>query len=204
MTQTRLEYYRQQHKLRLSYMPWLYWSLKPKHRAWAQEWQMQWQEYLCSVETVIIKGDCFIAPEAKLFAEPGRPISIGEGSFIAAESVLHGPIVLGRNVSLNHHCTIDGGSAGVTIGDHSRLAAYSHLYAFDHLTAPHRPIHSQGTRSKGIHIGKDVWIGAHAGVTDGVTIADGAIVGMNSTVTRDVAEKQKVAGSPARKIGLRE
>lgn len=34
--------YREQHKQRLNYMPWLYWTLKPKHRLWAEQWQ---QEY---------------------------------------------------------------------------------------------------------------------------------------------------------------
>ena len=36
---TRLLKYREQHKHRLNYMPWLYWSLKPKNRGWADEWQ---------------------------------------------------------------------------------------------------------------------------------------------------------------------
>lgn len=196
--------YRTQHKLRLSYMPWLYWSLKPKQRQWAQEWQREWQAYLVEMETVHISGDCFIAPEAKLFAEPGRPIQIGTGASIAAECVLHGPIALGDHVSINHHVTMDGGRAGITIGAHSRIAAYSRLFAFNHGQMPDRLMAAQPVTSHGITIGSDVWIGANVGIVDGVRIGDQSIVGMNSTVTRDLPAMQKFAGSPARHIGARE
>ena len=46
----------------------------------------------------------------------------------------------------------------------------------------------QPVTSRGITIGKDVWIGANAGVTDGVTIGDHAVVGMGAVVTHDVPE----------------
>lgn len=184
-------------------MPWLYYSLNEKHRTWAKKWQQDWQQYLAEVETVQFGENCFVAPEARLFAEPGRPIVIGDGSFVAADCVLHGPITIGEQVSINHHATIDGGSAGVTIGDQSRLAAYTHIYAFNHGVDAERPIFQQKTTSAGITIGQDVWIGAHCGITDGVSIADHAVIGMNSTVTRDVARSICVAGNPAKPIGQR-
>lgn len=195
--------YRQQHKLRLSYMPWLYWTLKPQQRLWAQAWQEQWQAYLCEVETVQINGDCFIAPEAKLFAEPGRPIIVGAGSYIAADCVIHGPVTIGANVSINHHVTMDGGRAGIVIGNNTRIAAYCHLYAFNHGQRADQLIANQAVISNGICIGEDVWLGSHVGVVDGVNIGNKSIVGMNSTVTTDLPEKQKFAGNPARFISDR-
>lgn len=198
-----LEKYRQQHKLRLSYMPWLYARLKPHHRTWAQAWQEEWQEYLQEMESIVIGNNCFIAPEARLFAEPGRTIVIGDNSFIAADAVLHGPISIGANVSINHHVTLDGGSKGIVIGDNSRLAACCHLYAFNHGMSPTRTISEQPVTSQGITIGRDVWLGANVGVVDGVSIADHAVVGMGSVVTRDVDSFAIVAGNPARAIGDR-
>lgn len=198
-----LEFYREQHKLRLSYMPWLYFSLDEKHQRWARDWQAQWQAYLREVETLSIAENCFISPLARIFAEPGRAITIGTGSFIAADCVLHGPLTIGEQVSINHHTSLDGGSAGITIGDHSRLAAYTHIYAFNHGTEPGRPVHQQKTRSQGVSIGEDVWVGAHCGVTDGVRIGDRAVVGMNSTVTKSVLAGDYVAGNPAQSIGKR-
>ena len=195
--------YREQHKKRLSYMPWLYFSLKPKNLAWAQLWQQEYQDYLRSVESIQIGNDCFISPDAQLFAEPNRDIIIGDGSFIAADCVLHGPISLGKKVALNHHCTLDGGRMGIHIGDNTRLAAYCHLYAFNHGMKLDSTIHEQAVSSTGIVIGEDVWLGANVGVVDGVTIHDYSVVGMDSTVTRDVDAYAIMAGSPAKKIGDR-
>ncbi len=90
MNYERLLKYREQHKHRLNYMPWLYWSLKPKHREWAEAWQMEYQTYLMEMETVEIGKNCFISPLAHIFAEPGRKISIGDNTFIAADCTLHG------------------------------------------------------------------------------------------------------------------
>ena len=62
----------EQHKKRLSWMPWLYFSLKPKHRDWARAWQREVQQELQALETIEIAAGCFVAPEARLLAEPGR------------------------------------------------------------------------------------------------------------------------------------
>ena len=195
--------YRQQHKLRLSYMPWLYARLKPAQRVWAQAWQDEWQAYLCAMETIVIGKDCFVAPEARLFAEPGRPIVIGDNSYIAADSVLHGPITLGQCVSINHHVSLDGGRKGIVIGDNTRIAAYSYAYAFNHGMDADQLIKDQPVSSTGIHIGCDVWIGANTGIVDAVNIGDHAVVGMGSLVTRSVDAYAKVAGNPARLFGNR-
>ena len=196
--------YREQHKHRLNYMPWLYWSLKPKHRAWAEQWQNEYQEYLREMETVEIGQNCFISPLAHIFAERGRTIRIGDNCFIAADCTLHGPLDIGNEVAINHHCILDGGRAGIKLHDQVRIAAYSHLYAFDHGMQLEQPIYQQAVRSQGIEIGRDVWLGAHVGVKDGVKIGDQAIVGMQSMVTKNVGEKEIVAGNPARFIRYRE
>ena len=194
---------REQHKLRLSWMPWLYFSLKPKHRAWAEAWQKEVQDGLRELETVEIAEGCFVAPEARLFAEPGRAIRLEPGVSIAAHAFVHGPVWLGRNVSLNPRVSLDGGAGGIRIGEGSRIATGATLYAFDHGLAPDRPVREQPVTSKGIVLGVDVWVGANAGVTDGVRIGDHAVVGMGAVVTRDVPPWAIVAGVPARVIGDR-
>lgn len=196
--------YREQHKQRLNYMPWLYWRLKPKHREWAEQWQREYQAYLMDMETVEIGQNCFISPQAHIFAERGRKITIGDNTFIAADCTLHGPLTIGNEVAINHHCILDGGRAGITLGNQARLAAYCHLYAFDHGMDLAEPIYQQAVRSQGIQVGRDVWLGAHVGIKDGVNIADQAIVGMNSMVTKSVEERQIVAGNPAKLIRYRE
>lgn len=195
--------YRAQHKKRLSYMPWLYHTLKPQHREWAQRWQADVQARFAALETIRFGANCFVAPEANLFAEPGRDIVVGDGCRIAADVFIHGPVRMGCHVSINHGVSLDGGSAGIEIGDHTRIAARCTLYAFNHGTAPGRLVREQATTSRGIRIGRDVWIGANAGIVDGVTIGDGAVVGMGAAVTRDVPPDTVVAGNPARVIRSR-
>jgi acetyltransferase-like isoleucine patch superfamily enzyme len=198
-----VEFYRTQHKLRLSYMPWLYADLKASHKEWADAWQNEIQSYLQAVETIHIGENCFIAPEAKLFAEPGRPIIIGDNSYIAADCVIHGPVSLGKNVSINHHAAMDGGSKGICIGDNSRIAAHCQLYAFNHGMLADKLIHEQPIQSRGIQIGRDVWLGANVGVVDGICIGDHVIVGMGSQVTRNIEPYKIVAGNPVIVIGDR-
>ena len=188
---------------RLSWMPWLYFTLKPQHRAWADAWQREVQQAFRDLETIEIDEGCFVAPEARLFAEPGRAIRIGPGCAVAADVFAHGPVTLDREVSLNARATLDGGAAGIRIGAGTRVASGAALYAFDHGMAPDRTIRSQPVRSQGIDVGADVWIGANACITDGVTVGDHAVVAMGAVVTRDVPAWAIVGGAPARAIGDR-
>lgn len=195
--------YRAQHMLRMAWMPWLYFGLSPKLRAWAEPWQAQIQDQLKAVEKVVIGPGCFVAPSAKIFAEPHREIHLGERVAIGAECFLHGPLNLAREVSVNPRVVMDGGRAGITVGEGTRIATGARLFAFDHGMDPAAAIREQPVRSRGIRVGADVWIGAGAGVTDGVTIGDHAVVGMGAVVTRDVPGWAIVGGVPARVIGDR-
>lgn len=203
MSEPSPDAFREQHKRRLSWMPWLYASLKPKHVVWAKPWQDALQERLQREETITIAEDCFVAPEAALFAEPGRTIHVGPRCTVGAFAFLHGPLTLGAGVSINARASLDGGAAGIRIGDGCRIATGATLYAFDHGLDAGRPIAEQPVTSRGITLGRDVWVGANAGITDGVTVGDGAVIGMGAIVTRDVPANAIVGGNPARVIGQR-
>jgi phosphonate metabolism protein (transferase hexapeptide repeat family) len=58
-------------------------------------------------------------------------------------------------------------------------------------------------QAKHVAIGNDVWIGHGAVVMPGVSIGNGAIVGANAVVTRDVPAYTIVAGVPAKKLRRR-
>ncbi len=195
--------FREQHKKRLSWMPWLWFALKPRHRAWAEAWQAEVQALLQAQETVELGTGGVIAPEAAIFGEPGRPVRIGDRCAIAAQAFLHGPITLADEVSINAGARLDGGSKGIVVGRGTRIASGAAIYAFDHRMAPDRGIREQPVRSRGIVIGEDCWIGANAGITDGVRIGDHAVVAMGAVVTWDVPAWAIVAGVPAAVIGDR-
>jgi virginiamycin A acetyltransferase len=52
-------------------------------------------------------------------------------------------------------------------------------------------------------IGNDVWIGVDSIIKRGVKIGDGAVIGANSVVTKDVLPFAIVAGSPAKLLRFR-
>ena len=195
--------YRAQHQKRLAWMPWLYFALKDRHRAWAEAWQAEVQARLVDQETVQLGAGGFIAPEAAIFGEPGRPVILGDRCSVAAHAFLHGPITAGDDVSINARASLDGGAKGIRLGRGTRIASGAVLYAFDHGMAEDRDIREQPVRSRGIVVGEDVWIGANAGITDGVTVGDHAVVAMGAVVTRDVPPWAIVAGVPAKVIGDR-
>ena len=58
-------------------------------------------------------------------------------------------------------------------------------------------------RAKHVTIGNDVWIGHGAVVLPGVRVGNGAVIGANAVVTRDVEPYTIVAGAPARVIRRR-
>lgn len=60
-------------------------------------------------------------------------------------------------------------------------------------------------RRQGRHVsvGNDVWIGHGGVVMPGVTIGNGAVVGANAVVTKDVAAYTIVAGNPAKVLRRR-
>ena len=196
--------YAAQKRRRLSWMPRL-WSNDSKHRTDdALAWQRELQETIASLETCTFGAGAFIAEDVRLFAERGRAIVVGDESCVAAGGYIHGPCVLGTNVSINCRCTIEGGSQGVRIGDDTRIGPNFSAFAFEHVfESPDASIREQGVTSKGITIGRDCWIGANVSVTDGVNIGDHAVVGIGAVVTRDVPAWSVSVGVPARVIKYR-
>ena len=184
----------------MSFMPYLYFSAKREIRDWAEAWQRDVHAELCELEAVELAVGCFIAEQANIFAEPGRKVVVEHGASIAAHAFVHGPVTLACHVSINPYATLDGGRAGIVIGEGSRIASRAQLFAFDHGIAPERAVREQPVRSRGIIVGRDVWVGAAATLTDGVRIGDHAVVGAGAVVTRDVPDWAVVGGVPARTL----
>src|SRR5206468_1954247 len=122
------------------------------HRSWAEAWQSEVHAHFETLETVTLARDCFVSPEAQLFAEPGRDIRVGARASIAAHAFIHGPVEIGEHVSINARVSIDGGSAGVRIGAGTRIATGATIYAFNHALDPARTLREQPVSSEGIVI----------------------------------------------------
>lgn len=108
--------------------------------------------------------------------------------------------------SIGRYCSI---AAGVRIGEPEHPTNWLstspfqydagrfgwHPSAADAVTLP-----AAGFNRPPVVIGNDVWIGANALITRGVTIGDGAIIAAGAVVTRDVPPYAIVGGVPARVI----
>jgi len=102
--------------------------------------------------------------------------------------------VLGRGVSVN--CYLD-----VEIGGSVLFADDIYVSDFDHkFTDLTMPIKDQGIDKARVRIEPDVWIGTKSTVTRGVVIGQGAVVGANAVVTRDLPAYSISVGVPARVI----
>lgn len=103
----------------------------------------------------------------------------------------------GENVFVNQGCTfMDGG--GITIGDNVMIAPKVNLITGGHpLPLTER---REYTAMGPIMIEENVWIGAAATITQGVTIGAGSVVAAGAVVTRDVPPGSVAAGVPARVI----
>jgi acetyltransferase-like isoleucine patch superfamily enzyme len=88
----------------------------------------------------------------------------------------------------------------VEIGRHCMLANGCFVTDANHrFSDPVTPVPWQGFTSKGpTRIGDNVWLGAHAVVTSGVTIGERCVIGANSVVTTDLPAFSIAAGAPAR------
>jgi acetyltransferase-like isoleucine patch superfamily enzyme len=61
-----------------------------------------------------------------------------------------------------------------------------------------------GVRPMPVRIGKGVWIGYRATLCPGITVGDGAIIGMGAVVTEDIPSGAVVGGNPARIVRMRD
>lgn len=66
-----------------------------------------------------------------------------------------------------------------------------------------KPIQDHPTSRGDIIIGNDVWIGGGAVLMSGINLGDGAVVGAQAMVTRNIQPYTIVAGNPAKQVSQR-
>ena len=107
-------------------------------------------------------------------------------------------IEIGENFYANHNLIILDGNK-VKFGSNVFIAPNCSFYTAGHPLEVEK--RNEGLEyAKEIEVGDNVWIGSNACIMPNVTIGDGAIVGANSVVTKDVPPYSIVAGAPAKII----
>lgn len=130
--------------------------------------------------------------------------SIGRRNIISSSYIGKGTSTQGnttiRYSTIGKFCAI---AWNVTIGapnhDIHRLA----MAELDYIFEDEKHEHLKSFDNLECSIGNDVWIAAGAHVLRGVEISDGAVIGANAVVTKNVPPYAIVAGVPAKVIGYR-
>lgn len=138
----------------------------------------------------------------------GSDVLAGGGSVkIGDNVVLHENVLVrtfGYNISIGERTTINRNTcilSQVSIGNYCSIAPNVVIVGANHIFSDKSVnIKSQGSSSKGIVIGDDVWIGANATILDGVTIGDGCVVAAGAVVARSVDSNCVVGGVPSKVI----
>ena len=103
---------------------------------------------------------------------------------------------IGANTFINNDCSfLDLG--GITIDEEVMIAPKVTISSEGH---PVTIANRQSLSVAHVHICKNVWIGAGAVITAGVTIGENSLVAAGAVVTKDVPANVVVAGVPAKII----
>lgn len=129
--------------------------------------------------SIAIGRNVEIAPHTSITAGPGASIRIGDDVFVGPSCGLAAT----GSIAIESDCML---AEGVTIRDH------------DH--DPARPPRSGAMLQADVVVGRRVWIAAKASVGRGVTIGDDAVIGAHAFVNRSVPGDSLAAGVPARVV----
>ncbi len=111
-------------------------------------------------------------------------------------------LVIGGGTYINRFTMFDA-SEGIEVGRQCLIGPFCYITDHDHGIEQATTIAEQPLVGSPIQIGSNVWIGAGAIILRGANIGNGAVIGAGAVVTRPVRSGEKVAGVPARSIGLR-
>ena len=107
-------------------------------------------------------------------------VVIGTNTVIGLSNIIIGPVSIGNNVMFAQHVVLSG---------------LNHGYRDINIPPAHQKVECSL-----IEISDDVWIGANAVITAGVSIGKHSIVGAGSVVTKNIPDYCIVVGNPAKII----
>jgi maltose O-acetyltransferase len=127
-------------------------------------------------KNIIVKQNAYIGS--------GLGLRLGDNTQLGANSRIGPNVSLGDNVLMGPDCVI-----------------MTTAHAFENREVP---IRLQGALPiKPIIIGDDVWIGTRVVILPGVKVGNGAVIGANSVVTKNIEPYAVVGGVPAKFIRWR-
>ena len=154
-----------------------YWAyLKPEIDSYVLNTQKS-KFVLFGINVVFKGGGTLFYPENISIADN---VQIGENYFIMGI----GGVEIGEGTIISRNVCIHSGNHDFKTSD---MIPYNREYIAEKIT-----------------IGKAVWIGQNVNILPGVKIGDGAIIGMGTTVSKDVEAYQIIVGMGQRVLGFRD
>lgn len=131
---------------------------------------------------------------------------IGENSYLGNNVIIEND----KETTIGKYCSI---ASDVTIGAFKHpihtlsSSSFVYLEKYESLGSNlkvQKPLtHLLDKGLEKVNIGNDVWIGVKATIMPGITIGDGAVIGSNAVVTKDVPPYAIVVGVPAKILKYR-
>ncbi len=173
------------------------WMLMPKNQARPRLW-VKW--FVNPLKHHKGKGS-LIRRRTRMDVMPFNNFSIGRDSTIEDFSTVNngvGDVYIGDRTRIGLGNTLIG---PVKVGDDVMFAQNVVLSGLNHgYTDINIPISDQQVETKPIVIEDEVWIGANAVVTAGVTVGKHSIVAAGCVVVKDVPPYTIVGGNPAKPL----
>jgi len=109
-------------------------------------------------------------------------------------------------LSIGQNCTIGQGSIitssiEITMGNDCMLGPNVVIVDSNHGADANKPFNAQENVTKAVHIGDNVWIGAHSLILAGASIPSNTIIAANSVVNGMIERPGIYGGSPVRELG---
>jgi acetyltransferase-like isoleucine patch superfamily enzyme len=143
---------------------------------------------------------CDVGRGARFLVGRGVDVSFGSGCVLDHGLTVEcrGRLEVGERTVFGHHCTI-ASDESIRIGRDCLIAEMVSIRDHDHdFTSGDVPIIDQGRATAPVRIGDNVWIGGKASITKGVTIGSNTVVGAHAVVTADLPPDCVAVGIPAR------
>lgn len=188
--------------------------------------QIAAKDFFCKKASVVNNGKALLD---KYIVGHDNKITIGKNSILGRCQIRikgnNNSITFGEECSVGKNCSfwLEGNNIQIVIGDKTTFTHSVHFCAQEDnvtiqcgedcmfsntitvRTSDSHPIYDNATRerinmAKSVFIGNHVWIAPGSKIMKGAIIHDGAIIGSNSMVTKEIPNNALAVGMPARVV----
>lgn len=151
--------------------------------------------------------NCTIEKGTRIDGYAVNKITLGNGCKIGAYSLITCTSHLskyGKSLTMGNHTAIGdfahfGAAGGIEIGNDVIMGSYISFHSENHnFNDTTMLIREQGTTSKGIKLGNNIWVGAKVTFLDGCIVGNNSVVAAGAVVSGQFPDNVVIGGVPAK------